>query len=71
MVETLISFAGPLAVGIAAWAFQKVEDLSTRLTTIEAENKGLRELLTSRFNNIDGRFDNVDDRLGRIEDRLE
>ena len=59
MLEAIVSFLSMAVLAVIGWAFQ----ISNRVSVIEVENDGLRELINTKF-------DEVNRRLGRIEDKL-
>jgi hypothetical protein len=63
MLEAIIStfnavdgFLGAAFIGAIGWIIA----LGNRVSVIEAENKGLRELIESRFDSVEGRLDRIE-----------
>jgi hypothetical protein len=59
MLEEIVSFLGVATLAVFGWAFT----LSNRVTKIEAEQEGLRELINNRFIEVNRRLDNIEEKL--------
>ena len=56
MLEAFVSVLGMAFLGIFGWVIQ----LGNRVSVVETENKGLRELINTRFDGVDGRLDRIE-----------
>ena len=59
MLEAAVGILGTAVLGVFGWAFQ----LSNRVSVIEAENEGLRELITTQFTEVKRRLDRIEEKL--------
>jgi plastocyanin domain-containing protein len=59
MLETAVGILGTAVIGVFGWAFQ----LSNRVSVIEAENEGLRELINTKFAEVNRRLDRIEEKL--------
>ena len=59
MLETIVTILSAATLAVLGWAFQ----ISDRMTTIEQDHKGLRELINQRFNEVDRRLESIEDKL--------
>lgn len=59
MLEAVVSFLGVATLAIFGWAFQ----LSNRVSVVETENEGLKELINTKFDEVNRRLDRIEDKL--------
>ena len=59
MLEAVVSVLGIATIGIIGWAFQ----ISNRVTAIEKEHEGLRELMITQFKEVNRRLDRIEEKL--------
>lgn len=59
MLEAAVTTLGLAFLGVFGWTVQ----LGNRVSVVEAENQGLKELMITKFAEVNRR-------LGRIEDKL-
>ena len=59
MLEAVVGILGTAVIGVFGWAFQ----LSNRVSVIEAENEGLRELINTKFAEVNRRLDRIEEKL--------
>lgn len=56
MLEGLVSVLGLMFVGVFGWTIQ----LGNRVTAIETQQTGLRELINERFSEVNRRLDRIE-----------
>lgn len=59
MLEAIVTFLGAALLGVFGWAFQ----ISNKISVIEAEYEGLRELINEKFKGVNDRLDRIEDKL--------
>lgn len=56
MLETLVSILGLAFLGVFGWTIQ----LGSRVTAIETQQTGLKELINEKFNEVNRRLDRIE-----------
>ena len=56
MLEAIVSVLGLMFIGVFGWTIQ----LGNRVTTIEAQHLGLKELITEKFAEVNRRLERIE-----------
>lgn len=66
MFNILVSILGSAIIGILGWIFTKAENLATRVTILETQQKPLLDLINNRFDAIEDRLDRIEHKQDKV-----
>jgi hypothetical protein len=67
MIEAAIGILGAGLLAMAAWALTNISNLSNRVSVLEADKAGLREVLEAKLEAINIRLEHIEKKLDRKE----
>jgi hypothetical protein len=69
MIEAAIGILGAGLLAMAAWALTNINSLGNRVSVLEADKTGLREVIEAKLEAINIRLEHIEKKLDRAEDR--